>query len=273
MGIDKVDERQGLLDRLGALIQPIHRDGHVIIGLAFLATLVLFALWSPLGWLGALATLVIAYTFRDPDRVVPQGAGLVVAPADGRVEAIERLAPPSDLGLAAERCLRISIAISLADVHITRAPVSGTIERIRHRVGGVGGPGREEAEEEKEHRIFVIRTSPPQGVEPQDGEAQSAAPDSSEARAAHKSDGNGSQEVAVVQIASRLFRRVVAFVEEGERVGVGARIGIIRLGSRVDLYLPAEVTPLVAVGQTMIAGETVIADANLAAAERSARVV
>lgn len=233
---------EDILASLSELFVPIHRDGQRFIAAALVVTLLLFLLWSPLGWLAAGVTAWITYLFRDPDRVAPLSEGLVVAPADGRVRAIDRMAPPGELDLGEELRVRVSIHLSIADVHITRAPVAGVVARIAYCPGTFASTRRPKASEENERRATVIAMA------------------------------SGAR-VAIVQIAGGLRRRVVGFVEEGARIGIGERIGLIRFGSRVDLYLPPDVAALVAVGQTMIGGETVIANLAVDGGERSARVV
>lgn len=233
-------ERQGLLETMADLFVPIHREGHRFIALAALATLVLFIIASPLGWIGALATIAIAAMFRDPDRVVPLRDGLIVSPADGRVIAIEEIMPLAELALGPEPRVRVAIALSPFDVHVTRCPMAGTLARSLYMPGAFLNPTLDKASEGNERRVSVIR--PDRGAE-----------------------------IAVVQIAGIFSRRIVVFIADGTQVGAGERLGLIRLGSRVDLYLPPEHGALVAVGQRMVGGETVIADMTSTEAGREAR--
>ena len=190
-----------------------------------MASLFLFWLWSPLGWLGTIATVWCAYFFRDPERVTPVRDGIVVAPADGRVSRVANAVPPTELGLGERPLPRVSIFMSVFDCHVNRSPVAGKIERIVYRPGAFVNADLDKASEDNERNASSSRPS--------------------RAR------------IGVVQIAGLVARRIVCFVREGATVGAGERIGMIRFGSRVDVYLPDGVRPLVAEGQTAIAGETV----------------
>jgi len=235
-----VSESRSLLSTIADSIAPIHRDGHKFVAIALGVTLVFFLVWPPLGWVGALATAWVAYFFRDPDRVTPLREGLVIAPADGRISAIERVRPPQELGLGEEMRTRISIFLSVFDVHVNRAPAAGRITRSVYTPGAFFNAELDKASEENERRGLVI-------LMPSGGE------------------------IGVVQIAGLVARRIVTFVGEGDTVGVGQRIGLIRFGSRVDVYLPPEGRPLVAVGQRAVGGETVLADLTSSEQEREAR--
>ena len=234
-----MSNHQGFLDWVGDLFVPIHRDGHKFLGFSLLATIIGFLLWSTLGWIMLLVTAWIAYFFRDPDRVTPLREGLVIAPADGRVVGIERVAPPPELGLDGERT-RISIFLSMMDCHVNRAPVAGRIARSIYVPGAFFSAASDKSSEENERRALVIET--PRGIE-----------------------------VAVLQIAGLISRRIVTFAGEGDTVGVGQRFGLIRFGSRVDVYLPAGQSALISIGQRMVAGETVLADLESDEPEREAR--
>ena len=235
-----VSESRSLLSTIADSIAPIHRDGHKFVAIGLGITLLFFLIWPPLGWVGALLTVWVAYFFRDPDRVTPLREGLVIAPADGRISAIERVRPPQELGLGEEVRTRISIFLSVFDVHVNRAPVAGRITRSVYTPGAFFNAELDKASEENERRGLVI-------LMPSGGE------------------------IGVVQIAGLVARRIVTFVSEGDTVGVGQRIGLIRFGSRVDVYLPPEGRSLVAVGQRAVAGETVIADLKSSEPEREAR--
>jgi len=211
-----------------AQLVPIHREGYPFIGGFALVSIVLFLFWSPLGWLGTLATLWCAYFFRDPPRVTPLGDGLVVAPADGRISQVTSVVPPAELGLGPAPLARISIFMSVFDCHVNRSPIGGRIERMVYKAGKFLNADLDKASEDNERNGLVIA-----GMRGR---------------------------VGVVQIAGLVARRIVPFVREGEEIGAGERIGMIRFGSRVDVYLPQGVRPLVTEGQTAMAGETVIAD-------------
>ena len=220
---------------------PVHRDGWKFLAIAAAAALVFLMLWAPLGWLLVLVALYIAYFFRDPDRVTPIREGLVVSPADGRVSAIERVRPPPELGFGIEERQRISVFLSVFDVHINRAPVAGRISRSVYVPGAFVNAALDKASADNERRVLVITTA-------------------------------AGMEIGVVQIAGLIARRIVTIKDEGDTVAIGERIGLIRFGSRVDVYLPPGRTALVSVGQTAIAGETVLADLASSEAEREARL-
>jgi len=220
---------------------PIHPEGYPFIGGFALASLVLFWLWGPLGWLATLLTLWCAYFFRDPPRVTPVRDGIVVAPADGRVSQIGNAVPPQELGLGGRPLPRVSVFMSVFDCHVNRSPVAGRIERIVYRAGKFLSADLDKASEDNERNAFVIAT-------------------------------DGGARIAAIQIAGLVARRIVPFAREGETVGAGQRIGMIRFGSRVDVYLPEGTGVLVAEGQTAIAGETVLADLKAAEAGRTFRV-
>lgn len=208
---------------------PIHRDGHKFIAIGAIATLLLFLIWAPLGWLAALATIFVAFFFRDPDRVTPLRDGLVVAAADGVIASIKKVRPPPELALGDRERVRIETHLSPFDVHINRVPISGRIKRSVYIPGAFVSITSDKASEDNERRGIVIET--PTG-----------------------------EEIAVVQIAGLISRRIITFAHEGDSVSIGQRYGLIRFGSRVDVYLPPGKSALVAVGQRSIAGETIIAD-------------
>jgi phosphatidylserine decarboxylase len=210
-------------------LTPIHPEGYPFIGGFALATLVLFWLWPPLGWIGLIATLWCIYFFRDPPRVTPIREGIVVAPADGRVCQVVSVVPPRELELGEGPLPRISIFMSVFDCHINRSPVAGRIERIVYRAGKFISADLDKASEDNERNAFVIVTET-------------------------------GQHLAVVQIAGLIARRIVCFVRESELLEAGQRIGMIRFGSRVDVYLPVGTRVLAGEGQIAVAGETVLAD-------------
>ena len=230
-----------VVNSIRAQLTPIHPQGYPFIGGFALASLILFWLWSPLGWLGTVATLWCAYFFRDPPRVTPVRDGIVVAPADGRVSQIANAVPPRELELGGGPLPRISIFMSVFDCHVNRSPVAGRIERMIYRAGEFLSADLDKASEDNERNAFVIAT------------------------------GSGAR-IAVIQIAGLIARRIVPFVREGEAVAAGSRIGMIRFGSRVDVYLPEGARAQVAEGQTALAGETVLADLRNADVSRTFRV-
>ena len=237
-----MSERHSLFDTILGSFEPVHADGHKFVAVAALATLVLFWLWPPLGWIAAVITAYVAYFFRDPDRVTPMREGLVVSPADGRVSSIEKIKPPSELGFGTEERVRVSVFLSVLDVHINRAPIAGRIIRSVYVPGAFLNAALDKASEDNERRALVIESA------------------------------NGTQ-IGVVQIAGLIARRIVTFSQEGDSVGTGQRFGLIRFGSRVDTFLPPGRTALVSVGQLAIGGETVLADLKSDEAEREARRV
>jgi phosphatidylserine decarboxylase len=217
-----------VLTTIRSQLAPIHREGLPFIGIFALVSLVLFWIASPLGWLGTVATLWCVYFFRDPERVTPVRDGIVVSPADGRVSRIANAVPPKELELGDKPVPRISVFMSVFDCHVNRSPVTGRIEKIVYHPGTFINADLDKASENNERNSLVIATS--------------------------------KGRVGVVQIAGLVARRIVCTVRAGATVGAGERIGMIRFGSRLDVYLPDGVKPLVAEGQTAIAGETVLAD-------------
>ena len=232
----------GLIDTIRSNLAPIHPDGHKFVAIAGGIVLVAWLLvpWTLFAYLTLAAAVYVAYFFRDPARVTPLREGLVIAPADGRISAIESVRPPAELGLDATPRLRISIFLSVFDVHVNRSPVAGRITRSIYVPGAFLNAALDKASEENERRALVV------------------------------TQANGT-EIAVVQIAGLIARRIVTSKGEGESIGVGERFGLIRFGSRVDVYLPPGQTALVATGQRAVAGETVLADLKSAEPEREAR--
>jgi phosphatidylserine decarboxylase len=214
---------------LRLVLAPPHPAGRpFIIGGAILFLLGLFvAHW--LAVLGLAFVLFCLYFFRDPDRFTPGRSNLVLAPADGRIVSIMPAAPPPELNLGTAPRWRVAIFLSVLDVHVNRMPVDGTVTRIAYRHGKFLNASMDKASVDNERNALAIRLH----------------------------DG---REIAVVQIAGLIARRILCHVREGDAVQAGSRFGIIRFGSRTDIYLPEGVLPLVAEGQTMIGGETVIAE-------------
>jgi phosphatidylserine decarboxylase len=235
-----VSERHSLFDTIADGIAPVHPDGYKFLAIGAAVALFFFWLWPPLAWVAVLVTAWIAYFFRDPPRVTPLRDGLVISPADGIVSAIEPVRPPAELGFGDTQRLRVSIFLSVFDVHINRAPVAGRVSRSIYVPGAFLNAALDKASEENERRAIVIT----------------------------KADGT---DIGVVQIAGLIARRILTFVREGDGIGVGDRIGLIRFGSRVDVYLPPERGALVAVGQRAVGGETILADLKSEEVEREAR--
>lgn len=231
-----------LLETITDNLAPVHPDGYKFVAPAAILALVLWFLlpFSLLAYLSLGVLTYVVYFFRDPARVTPLRDGLVVSPADGKVSLIERIKPPAELGLGEDERVRVSIFLSVLDVHINRAPVAGRVTRSVYVPGKFLNAALDKASEENERRSLVIGT-------PSGGE------------------------IAVVQIAGLIARRIVTFVKEGDNLGIGERFGLIRFGSRVDVYLPPGHGCLVAVGQRAIGGETVLADLKSQEPEREAR--
>jgi phosphatidylserine decarboxylase len=222
-----------------AQIPPIHPEGYPFIGGFALASLILFWIWTPLGWIGTVLTVWCTLFFRDPVRVTPVREGIVVSPADGRVSMITQVLPPAELGLGDKPLTRVSVFMSVFNCHVNRSPVAGRIEKIVYRPGAFINAELDKASEDNERNSLVIGT--PQG------------------------------RIGVVQIAGLVARRIVCFAKEGQAIGAGERFGLIRFGSRLDVYLPDGLTPLVSEGQTAVAGETVLADFRAGDAGRTYR--
>jgi phosphatidylserine decarboxylase len=226
---------------LGTFLKPMHPEGYRFVGIFAILTLVLFWLWEPLGWVGVGLTVWCYYFFRDPKRSVPLADGLIVSPADGVVSLIGPAVPPADLGMGPVALTRVSVFMSVFNCHVNRAPVAGRITAVAYRPGTFVNASLDKASEDNERNALAIEMA----------------------------DG---RKIAVVQIAGLVARRIVCFVRPGQTMQTGERIGLIRFGSRLDVYLPVGVAPLVALGQTMIAGESVIADLTADGPARPARL-
>jgi phosphatidylserine decarboxylase len=214
---------------LDDILVPIHPAGWPFIAVFAAATAILAFIAQPLGWIGAALTTWCVFFFRNPDRVTPCRAGLIVSPADGIVKSIGPATPPPELELGPAARNRVSVFMNVFDVHVNRIPLDGVIARLNYRPGRFFNASLDKASEHNERQGVVITT--PDGTE-----------------------------VGLVQIAGLVARRILCRLTIGEAVRTGQRFGMIRFGSRVDVYLPPGATALVAVGQRMIAGETVIAD-------------
>ncbi|WP_439118934.1 phosphatidylserine decarboxylase [Marivita sp.] len=210
-------------------IKPMHPEGRKFVAIFAVITLVLFAVEDVLGWIGVGLTVWCYYFFRDPERVTPDAQGLVISPADGVVSLIEPAVPPRELGLPEEALTRVSVFMSVFNCHVNRAPVAGKVEKIAYKPGKFLNASLDKASEDNERNSLVIRME-------------------------------DDRILTVTQIAGLVARRIVSFTQEGAVLDRGERFGLIRFGSRLDIYLPEGVEPSVKIGQTMIAGETVIAD-------------
>jgi len=218
-----------IAESIKSVLSPPHRAGYPFILGGIIAAIIGLILWHPLAWLGLIFTLFCLYFFRDPERFPPPRTDVFLAPADGLVVSIEAAIPPPELGLGPLPLPRIAIFLSVLDVHVNRIPITGTITQIAYRAGKFLNAADDKASDENERNALAIQL--PSG-----------------------------QSIAVVQIAGLIARRILCEVTAGQSVTAGQRFGIIRFGSRTDLYLPAGATPLVAVGQRMIGGETVLAE-------------
>ena len=217
-----------VFDSIRRQFAPIHPEGYVFIAAFFVATIALGWLWSPLGWIAAVLTLWCAYFFRDPVRVTPLAPELVVAPADGVVSFAGPATPPPELGLGAKPLQRVSIFMSVFDCHVNRAPVEGRVRRVAYHPGAFLSADLDKASEANERNGLVI--------------------------------DNAAGPIGVVQIAGMVARRIVCFTQEGAHLAAGDRFGLIRFGSRVDVYLPDEARVVVGLHARAVAGETVIAE-------------
>lgn len=217
-------------DLLKPYLVPIHREGWPFVTVFAIVTVLLGAvLGAVFFWIGVLLTVWCAFFFRNPDRVTPVRAGLVVSPADGVVQAIRRATPPPELQMPEASLTRISVFMSVFDVHVNRIPVDGRVARLDYRPGRFLNASLDKASQDNERQAILIETA----------------------------DG---KRVAVVQIAGLVARRILCELEPEMAVRAGERFGMIRFGSRLDVYLPDGVPALVCEGQRAIAGETVLAD-------------
>ena len=210
-------------------VPPLHREGWRFVGLFAVGTVLLFWLWEPLGWLGVILTAWCAYFFRDPARVTANRPGLVISPADGVVQMIQPAIPPAELGMDQRPLTRISIFMNVFDVHVNRAPVDGEVVALAYRPGKFVNAALDKASEHNERQSIHLRAR----------------------------DG---LDICMVQIAGLVARRIKCDLSAGRNVRAGERVGLIRFGSRVDVYLPDGISPLACVGQRAVAGETVLAD-------------
>lgn len=217
------------MSMFSTFVKPMHREGYRFVAIFAAIALVLFWIADPLGWIGVGLTVWCYYFFRDPDRVTPTREGLIVSPADGVVQMIGKFAPPEELGLGSEPMTRVAVFMNVFNCHVNRAPVAGRVEKIAYRPGKFLNASLDKASVDNERNGLAIRMA--------DGRA-----------------------IGVVQIAGLVARRIVCEVAEGQALQTGERFGMIRFGSRLDVYLPEGVAPLVAVGQSAVAGETVLAD-------------
>ncbi|MEW5703502.1 MAG: phosphatidylserine decarboxylase [Pseudomonadota bacterium] len=211
----------------------LHREGWPFLALFAGGAALLWILYAPLGWIGLVGTLWCGWFFRDPERVPPLGAGLIVSPADGVVRAIQPIVPPPEFGLPPKAHTRISIFLNIFNVHVNRVPVAGTVAALAYRPGKFFNASFDKASELNERQVVRITTAEGEGI-------------------------------GFAQIAGLIARRIKCDLQPNQRVATGERFGIIRFGSRMDVYLPQRLVPLVAVGERVFAGETVLADLQAA---------
>ena len=217
-----------LVQSMKLVAAPPHPAGRVFLIAAVGVFLLGLLIWAPLAWLALIFGLFCLYFFRDPERVPALQPSVVLAPADGRVTIVDHAVPPAELGMGPAALPRVCIFLSVLNVHVNRMPVDATVTRIAYRHGAFLNASLDKASDENERNAVSLRL------------------------------GDG-RELAVVQIAGLIARRILCDVREGDAVAAGQRFGIIRFGSRTDLYLPPGTVPLARVGQTMIGGETVVA--------------
>jgi phosphatidylserine decarboxylase len=216
---------------LRQVLAPLHPDGFKFVLAGAVATVLLFLVARSAGWAALVVTLAMGYFFRDPWRVTPLRRGVVVSPADGIVTSVTQAPPPPELDMGVGAVARVGIFLSLFDVHVTRTPVGGRVVALRHTRGRFRNAAEDNAGLENER--LSIRVAPAEGPE-----------------------------IAFVEVAGLVARRIVCDLYEGQRIAAGQRIGIIRFGSRVDVYCPPPYVTVVVAGQRMIGGETVIADST-----------
>ena len=216
---------------LNTFIKPMHREGIKFIIIFSVTSLILFFIYIPLGWVGIGLTIWCYYFFRDPKRTIPVRDGLLVSPADGVISLIEKTMPPPELDIEKEELTRISVFMNVFNCHVNRSPIAGKVMEINYRPGKFFNASLDKASVDNERNSLVLQIP----------------------------DG---RQIVVVQIAGLVARRIVSFVKPKQTLRIGQRFGLIRFGSRVDIYLPTGVQPLVCIGQTMVSGETVIADLN-----------
>jgi phosphatidylserine decarboxylase len=223
-------------------VPPINSEGWRFIAIFAVATAILAVFSCVLFWIGVILTFWCAYFFRDPVRSVPARPGLILSPADGLVQKITQVVPPGELGMGTDEHTRISIFLNVFDVHVNRVPLAGTVKAMHYRPGVFFNASLDKASEENERQYVAVVT--PENVA-----------------------------IGFVQIAGLVARRIVCNLETGQHVKSGQRFGLIRFGSRVDVYLPNGIEPLVIVGQRAVGGETVLADIASSEAARTGTLI
>jgi phosphatidylserine decarboxylase len=217
------------LDALKMVTFPIHKEGFKFIFIFALVAIILALLNNVLGLIGLVLTLWCIFFFRDPERVIPVEENIVISPADGVVTLVEYgVEAPEDLGYGKQKFNKISVFLNVFNVHVNRVPIGGTITKISYKPGKFLSANASDASAENERNSAVVKLD------------------------------NG-KEIIFVQVAGLVARRIISDLKEGQKVATGDRYGIIRFGSRADIYLPENVAVKCLVGQTMIGGETVLA--------------
>ena len=226
---------------LDNVLVPIAREGWPFIAIFGLVSLILYFLYAPLGWIGLVLTLWCVYFFRNPDRVTPEREGLIISPADGIVQMIAEVSPPEELDMGSDPVVRVSVFMNVFDCHVNRIPCDGRIGKLVYMPGQFLNASLDKASEENERQMVRI-------------------------------DLESGAFVGAVQIAGLVARRIVCYLEEDQIVLAGERFGLIRFGSRVDIYLPHGAVSHAVIGQKCVSGETVLADLKSDEAARSGEV-
>ena len=226
---------------LDNVLVPIAREGWPFIAIFGLVSLILYFLYAPLGWIGLVLTLWCVYFFRNPDRVTPEREGLIISPADGIVQMIAEVSPPEELDMGSEPVVRVSVFMNVFDCHVNRIPCDGSIGKLVYVPGQFLNASLDKASEENERQMVRI-------------------------------DLESGAFIGAVQIAGLVARRIVCYLEEDQIVLAGERFGLIRFGSRVDIYLPHGAVSHAVIGQKCVSGETVLADLKSDEAARSGEV-
>ena len=226
---------------LDNVLVPIAREGWPFIAIFGLVSLILYFLYAPLGWIGLVLTLWCVYFFRNPDRVTPEREGLIISPADGIVQMIAEVSPPEELDMGSEPVVRVSVFMNVFDCHVNRIPCDGRIGKLVYLPGQFLNASLDKASEENERQMVRI-------------------------------DLESGAFIGAVQIAGLVARRIVCYLEEDQIVLAGERFGLIRFGSRVDIYLPHGAVSHAVIGQKCVSGETVLADLKSDEVARSGEV-
>ena len=226
---------------LDNVLVPIAREGWPFIAIFGLVSLILYFVYAPLGWIGLVLTLWCVYFFRNPNRVTPEREGLIISPADGIVQMIAEMSPPEELDMGSEPVVRVSVFMNVFDCHVNRIPCDGRIGKLVYVPGQFLNASLDKASEENERQMVRI-------------------------------DLDSGAFVGAVQIAGLVARRIVCYLEDDQIVLAGERFGLIRFGSRVDIYLPHGAVSHAVIGQKCVSGETVLADLKSDEAARSGEV-